>query len=114
MNNSSKLPLIYHFFYRLIHLFVSLVLIIYNFFKQLFPRNETKIISINSLKKIPKHIGIAINEELIHYEDLVHITKWCQLFDISYLSIFKNNGSFGFLFFLINIFKPVFKKFLFI
>ncbi len=92
MNQLIKFENIYYLFWCLTHSLVSLIQIISNFLTQFMSRNESKIVSLNNLNKIPKHIAIAINEELVNYKDLVNITKWCQQLNVSYLSIYKNDG----------------------
>jgi hypothetical protein len=92
MNQLIKLENIYYWFWCLTHSLISLIQIISNLLTQFMSRNSSKIVSLSNLNKIPKHIAIAINEELVNYKDLVNITKWCQRLNVSYLSIYKNDG----------------------
>lgn len=96
MNKYIKLDNIYHLFWLITHSIISLIVLINRYYKKLFKskkyRQKDINILVNYLNKIPKHIAICINEELLDCHQLSQLIRWCQQFGVTYVSLFSNNG----------------------
>lgn len=78
------------------------VLLIYWYLKQLYLDGLSRVppqdalsrtkIQISRYEKLPSHIGIIIDEEVVCFQQLANVIVWCLALGVPHISIYDTDG----------------------
>lgn len=85
-----------HFVFNIIYLVyqkvIAALLILKIIYLKIKNKGDDDTVDCLKLNKLPQHLTVVIAEDEIYVHTFVYLITWCQQFNISYLSIYINNG----------------------
>ena len=85
-----------HFVFNIIYLvyqkLIAPLLILKIIYLKIKNKGENDTVNSFKLNKLPQHLTVVIAENEIYVDTFVYLITWCQQLNISYLSIYINNG----------------------